>query len=612
MNKRLKFLIIAVSLALSIFGEVFAFVHNRSESGETVKWQTPSHINFHLNTNNSDGLTDSSISSIATNSISQWSSQVSFGINLEKTSYSSNSRNDIYFADSTSFFSDEGIIAVTAITYNNDNATILETDIVFNDAKNNFSTNYGDRNYIGDVLSHEIGHSLGLAHSQVLGSTMFYRTRYGQASINSDDISGIKKLYNYKDTNKGTISGKIVGSSSLISIFGAHVSAISQKTGEVISSSVSEDNGDFSISGLELDETYYIYTQPLEALSSLPEFYKTRRVDFCENRSSYRGSFFQSCLSSQRGYPQGIVISTDDKNINVGYVSIKCGLDTPTNYMLSKSGGEFELDPFSTLADQAFIGEAFVGYFSATEVLSESEDQIHFDLSQIDWNLYSNLSADNLYLEIKSITQPFYSPYKTRLTVQSTTGTFVKPDNFNALSFDSELNPDLNAIVRIPINKSSSAANDYIIKVKAKGLVDDIGGGILLNDIIPSSDDFMDPLAFYFLTINVVKKSINQLGEVSYIKVTDKKRDKISDNRSCADASYAYQASSKKIDSTASSAYKRKSNDSGVGACGTIAFVGKNGPPPGGPMSVGLFMMIFLLFTRYKSLSFLTDKYHNK
>jgi predicted Zn-dependent protease len=612
MSRFNTFIIITFLLFLPVFGEVFAFVYNRSDSGAEVKWSSPASLNFYLNPSNSDGLNESQVNTIAASSFSNWESNLTFNLNLNTTSYSSNGRNDIYFTNSSSFFSDSGIVAVTAITYNESTAAILETDIIFNDSTNTFSTNYGDENYIGDILSHEVGHALGLSHSQVFGSTMFYRTRLGQLSIEVDDINGAKELYGNVNSNLGTISGTVIGSSSLTPIFAAHVSVISQSTGAVVAASVSEDDGSFSISGLDLDDVYYIYTQPLEALSSLPDYYNTRRTDFCENGTSYRGSFFQSCSTSDRGYPQGVELSSSAKEIDLGYVSIRCGLDTPTDYMLGKSGSNFELNAFSSVDSTAYIGEAFVGYFSDAEVTAESEDTISLDLSSVIWNDYINLTSSKLYLEVKVITQPFYSAYKTQLTIESAAGTETKPDDFNSLSYDSELNPDLDVVAYFAIDKVSIANNDFTIKVKAKDLSGDITGSISLNDIIPSSDDFMDDLAFYLLTANIVEKTTDAYGADVYTKVTDKKRESLTDNKTCPDASYAYQVTSKVVDSSASSSYKRKSDDVNPIACGSIALSGKGGPPSGGPMSLAMFMLIYIIFTRYKSLSFLNDKYHNK
>ena len=55
--------------------------------------------------------------------------------------------------------------------------------------------------YLGDVLSHEMGHFLGLGHSEVFGSTMIFSVFKGQHTIHNDDIAGLDHLYSH--LNKG-------------------------------------------------------------------------------------------------------------------------------------------------------------------------------------------------------------------------------------------------------------------------------------------------------------------------------------------------------------------------------------------------------------------------
>ncbi|HZL99414.1 MAG TPA: matrixin family metalloprotease [Planctomycetota bacterium] len=60
------------------------------------------------------------------------------------------------------------------------------------------------------VACHEIGHSLGLGHSNVGGATMLPSisgTGVNQRSINSDDIAGVQAIYGVKSATKPTITG---------------------------------------------------------------------------------------------------------------------------------------------------------------------------------------------------------------------------------------------------------------------------------------------------------------------------------------------------------------------------------------------------------------------
>ena len=67
------------------------------------------------------------------------------------------------------------------------------------------------------VATHEIGHSLGLGHTGVSGSTMLPSisgTGSGQRSIESDDIAGVQFLYGVKAANKPKITS-LTGSKTI-------------------------------------------------------------------------------------------------------------------------------------------------------------------------------------------------------------------------------------------------------------------------------------------------------------------------------------------------------------------------------------------------------------
>src|SRR5690606_24619766 len=94
--------------------------------------------------------------------------------------------------------------------------------------------------FLGDVVTHELGHFLGLAHSETPGSTMVYSVFKEMHTVASDDIHGIKELYG--PASGGKITGKIVGGKS-VGVFGVNVFLISHDTGKIAAHVMSDSSG---------------------------------------------------------------------------------------------------------------------------------------------------------------------------------------------------------------------------------------------------------------------------------------------------------------------------------------------------------------------------------
>lgn len=89
-------------------------------------------------------------------------------------------------------------LAVTLTTYNDITGELIDTDIIIN-GEMPYSIS-GERNKydLDTVLTHELGHVLGLDESEVRGSTMFPDTSRGETDrreLSTDDIDGILSLY---------------------------------------------------------------------------------------------------------------------------------------------------------------------------------------------------------------------------------------------------------------------------------------------------------------------------------------------------------------------------------------------------------------------------------
>lgn len=89
-------------------------------------------------------------------------------------------------------------LALTTLTFNVNSGEIYDADIEIN-GETELSTSDSDvKNDLQSILTHEIGHFLGLAHSPVEDSTMYAVYQAGSTSYRDlapDDVSGVCSVY---------------------------------------------------------------------------------------------------------------------------------------------------------------------------------------------------------------------------------------------------------------------------------------------------------------------------------------------------------------------------------------------------------------------------------
>ncbi len=545
---------------------VNAYVFNRTTSDSPVHWpNSVSLLDVYVNGANSQGMASGTIQSIANDSIAQWNSKSRISIRKNATSSSGqDGLNEIYFSNDPNAFNGTGVVGVTQVSFRNGSGEILEADILINDLFT-FTTNINETNYLGNVLTHEMGHFLGLGHGQVAGSTMLYALSRGQNQIADDDAAGVYAIYPTGDSSKGSLSGKVVGGNALIGVFGAHVQAISLSTGRVAGATISDTDGSFVINGLKRNDQYYIYTSPTVQVG-LPSKYNSARYDFCDSSKKYRGSFFQSCGSSYEGHPQAVKLNA--ASVAVGRISIRCGLDVPPDYLQSKNTTPATFDIQSNVISG--VGNSFTGYFSLQELSLSQVDYFRMDYSNIDWTALA--PTGNLYVELKVINQALYSPFKAAIGVKRDSGSYSLTPHY-VQEADGWIN--LETVTRIPINRAVSSDNNFEISVTPKQI--EIASATLpyvKTDYFPSSGYFEDSLTFYLVSASIVKDN----GDSTFSLVSSK-NDQLSDNTQCPDAINTYALSNYTVKG-ASTSKARKSED-GI-ACGTVDMSGGPGNGPGG------------------------------
>lgn len=579
MNKKLSGVLFIVIFKLI----TSSYVHNTSPSGNNVHWpEDSSVIDIYVNSSNGQGLSDAFVQNQAALSTAEWNNHSAITLRKNSTNSSADDAlNEIYFSTNPEIFTGTGVIGITEVTYKNNSGEIVSADILIND-NYVFSQNVNDVEFLGNVITHELGHLLGLGHSQVQGASMFYALTRGQSKVDSDDKAGLYSIYPNGDISKATLSGKIIGGNKLTGVFGAHVEAISMKTGTVDAAAISTYDGSFSITGLKKDEKYLLYTKPLADIG-LPSKYKIVRNNFCESNLEYRGSFFQACDSSAEGFPQSVNLNATQ--VNIGNVTIRCGLDVPPEYIQTKGVTPATFDILSYSQGPA---NTFTGYFSNQEMSSlTANDYFRINLAGVNPDSLS-LSGD-LYVELKVLNQMFYTPMKVNVTVKrnSSTTTITPKYSQNA---DGWLN--MNTVTYIPISRADQSDNNLEISIRPESMnFPFFPAGIPLTkaDYLPSHDDFEDAINFYLVMTSIVKAN----GDGTYSTIHSK-TDLLSDNTRCPDAVNTYSLTSYTTQGRAeqTNAAKKKDDDGFLG-CGTIDTNQSGGNGPAG-FFIGLILSLLL------------------
>lgn len=569
-------------LLFSLFAH--SYVYTRTASGEKLKWNSQNgQIRLVMSSSNSQGLNTFSVENIFENSILEW--QNLNAINVTGVFVSANQLDDftnrMYFSNNPSFFGD-GVLAVTAINYDEISGSISSADIIINDTgffgsfslDPSVSTNGFP--YLGDVITHEMGHFLGLNHSEVIGSTMMYNVFKGQYSIESDDEYGVKNLYNNFSTYPDSISGNVVGENG-VAVFGAHVQLMSE--GVVIQGQFTDEDGYFNFY-VEEDKVYKIHVSPMKSKDNISEYFRNVRSNYCNGRD-FQPAFFSTCNKRDLGVAQRISVDSSSAELNengsiyLGELTVKC--QTPVNPEYLRTKFSSDADDYYLSFDYADSGKShggFTGYFT-----SEQVDAGNFstpDILKLDLTNYQVVSSGTM-LKIHVYTTQIGSPF----------GVNVGYKNENLSSFtvtspgvDIDGKVDTHQTVLIPLSLTTSE-NIFDIEVTPFNL----SSSTVKNEIFGNFQVLGNENFIYYLDYEIYDPA-------SFTSTADYS---VSDNAACLEGDVG--TSSRAFRSLVNSSLDTE--DTGLG-CGTVDF--NNDDNGNGPFSlfVGLMFMLMLGFIREK------------
>jgi len=553
-------------LVIIVFFISLALAHQTSmtQSGAELFWANPN-VPLKISTNTQD-LPSTQVLNIINQSMNQWNQQS----NAQIISSSSSSNKIEFLSD---FPYGSAVLGLTEISYNS-NGAIQKASIYLNDDytfKGSPGLYPAGQVYLGDVVTHEMGHLFGLSHSEVLNSSMFYSSYSGQSTLSSDDKSGLRSKYNQ---NYGSITGFVKGGSG-IGVLGVHVQAISRNSGESIGA-ISDENGSFVIGGLNLNDTYYLYTSAIKKPQSLPGYFANVQTEFCPG--AYVGSFFSKCGSEFDGKPTPVNLTISVPQVDVGTITINCALRSDQNYNYQKLKANFTPIKIFDYALENRHEKSFVGWFRKTTTSSWSTpDVLQLDLSSFN-------TGTNKKVKIDLVAFPFGSQREFEMSIYQ--NGHAIPETTKHFSFIPETQTysiDLSATLPLAVDESE---NNFEVHVKSRRL-----GSSLVALTFPAAFEFStDAYLPYLLNISLLEVNNGQLLPIMDSEAI------LSDNESCLDAPFTYAIS--KTEPQEAPATIGDDQTVAAASCGTID------PPQGGsgPMLIMLtgFLMILILSNSIK------------
>lgn len=567
MNK--LFLILLFSLNIEF---AFSHVNSKTTAGSNVHWSGTTSIPLALDiTNITQDLSSSVVTSLINVSIAQFNVNTPIQFSLTQTAQDRVGQNTITFTSQPYFSS--GILAVTQVDYVASTGKISEADIIFNDLYT-FTSSASSSYYLSDVLTHELGHLLGLGHSEVKDSSMMYTYFKGQSTLASEDINGIKSKYN---PSGSTIKGKVVGGANLIGVFGAHVQAISTNSGKVAAAVLTESDGSFSISNLSTQDSYFLYVSPIKNLDSISTYYSSINTQICSG-ASFKGSYYTKCGDEFKDQPQPIYLSSSS-TVDVGKITVRCSFNASVDYLDQKNATSRDARSLNTYS-QDHAG-AVSGVFYSFEKLGPTDttygDEFEIDLSSVS-------SPSGKYLDLKFISQDLYSKLAVSIYIVRGGNT-----NFNYVysssspQLDSDGVEELARRISIPL---SSTPSENVFEIRIVPIAELNMNST--NSLFPAFTLLGESLSHYLLI-----SSISNGTTISTFPQTAS----ISDNTYCAENASVYKVSGFSTYKDQASA-KASISNSQTGtplSCATVDIENQD-PPSGGPMSFCLgFMLLFIL-----------------
>lgn len=466
------------------FSPILGYTPMIGESGthfrlrEENPWKSGPYLPLAGNFTNRSGISSQDLYTAVIRGLQRWQQAANGAFSFDywqgenKSTYATSLEYDglssIFFASAAMEDSQlmQNAIAYTQLWIDPVSQEILEVDIVLNDIDFEFTTDPQRLQHddlqsrivlLENVITHELGHALGLDHSGTFSATMFAYPWFDQQHLHCDDAAGIRTLY-AADLQAGMISGE-VWSTLAKPLLAVQVSAISAKNAHVYASTLTREDGRFTLDGLP-EGDYYVMIEPFYGGGkTLSDYYKKLWHKLCGS------SFFSRTF-----------VREPDHEERLQMIHVQAQKETvinPVQVTCAKNAGA-DVPEFSSTTE-VDAPELFVNgqsNFAIVDQVGSGLESHYYRLSQFSGDLKVRILSQSLFSRVKP-TIHLLDQQGQELTVQLT----------QPMLTSASIGYDLWEVMLIA---QDLPLGDYMMKIKAE-LLDDTAFpyGRIYADITP-------------------------------------------------------------------------------------------------------------------------------
>ncbi len=376
----------------------YSYTLTQTETGQYVRWAQGQKLFLAGNPENNRGVSKSNFRNAVVNALQQWKQATQGLFDFEYWQGSDPSiyvphqqkdgLNSIFFASQKNKNIDENIVGHTQTWFNAKTGAMIETDVMLNDVHyqltddpNDTSSNHPTlkRVHLNNVITHELGHVIGLSHSNSINASMLYLEFYEQFKLGCDDFAGAKHLYPHYKSETGSLQGVIVNSSNQPAA-GVVVTVFSSLRGVPIASVHTDQTGKFLFAALEPGPYTLMVDEYVGTSSSVPRILKPGETRICMNQHFPKNFVTEGDSRTLKKFQIQQKLVTD-----IGQFQIRCDSISNSDEFFQKQPSDTFVDRLDSGMEKDYTFQAN-GPFRVTAISHLMLSPIKVDLSILDSN----------------------------------------------------------------------------------------------------------------------------------------------------------------------------------------------------------------------------------